>query len=100
MLCARNSIDYIEGVGEFIEFACAHAREQNNIPCPCLRCFNAKSGNPVELMNHLLCHGIDQSYTRLTRHGEPYNEVECEDQEPGISSGSNECFHDEGDCGY
>ena len=99
MLCARNSIDYIEGVGEFIEFACAHAREQNNIPCPCLRCFNAKSGNPVELMNHLLCHGIDQSYTRWTRHGEPYNEVECEDQEPGISSGSNECFHDEGDDG-
>ena len=91
MLCERTSSEYINGVQEFVEFAAAHARDANNIMCPCMRCLYGKCVNPIGLMNHLICNGIDQSYKRWTKHGET-DEVECREREPDVSSASNDMF--------
>ena len=89
MRCDRTSSEYIDGVKEFVEFAAAHACDVNNIVCPCIRCLNGKRVDPMDLLNHLICNGIDQSYTRWTKHGET-DEVECRDREHDVSSASND----------
>ena len=66
----RCSREYIDGVKEFIRFAREHTNEPNKILCPCLSCCYGKRISPSDLLDHLVCHGIDQSYTRWTRHGE------------------------------
>ena len=62
--------EYIDGVKEFIRFASEHTNNPNKILCPCLSCCYGKRISPLDLLDHLVCHGIDQSYTRWTRHGE------------------------------
>ena len=66
----RMSEQYGKGVKEFINFAIEHAPNRTRISCPCLRCCFGKRISPRELEDHLVCNGIDKSYTRWTRHGE------------------------------
>jgi hypothetical protein len=69
----RASKEYKEGVKEFVEFAIAHAKDSNNIICPCLECcYGAVSAE--HLQDHLVCNGIDESYTCWTMHGEEETE--------------------------
>lgn len=69
MSANRMSKEYEDGVKEFVEFVVEHADDHNNIKCPCLKCcFSEISVD--ELQDHLVCNGIDQSYTCWTMHGE------------------------------
>ena len=72
MSCDRHSKEYINEAKEFIEFAAEHAENSNKIVCPCMSCLYGKHLRPLDLLGHLICHGIDPSYTRWTNHGETY----------------------------
>ena len=88
MSCDRRSKEYIDGAKEFIEFASNHAEDPNRIICPCMSCLYRKCLRPLDLLSHLICHGIDPSYTRWTKHGESY-EHECRDRVHDASTASN-----------
>ncbi|XP_073223470.1 uncharacterized protein [Cicer arietinum] len=66
----RLSKEYEIGVKEFVEFAVKNAKDPNRVVCPCLKCCFGKRVREDELEGHLVCNGIDQSYTCWIRHGE------------------------------
>ena len=73
MSANRASKEYREGVKEFVEFAVAHAKDSSTIICPCLECcYGAVSAE--HLQDHLVCNGIDESYTCWTMHEEEETE--------------------------
>ncbi|XP_057452852.1 uncharacterized protein LOC130744712 [Lotus japonicus] len=74
MFTNRLSNEYENGVKEFIAFAVEHATDCNSIICPCLDCCHSRRVNVVELEEHLLRFGIDESYTCWTKHGERRHE--------------------------
>ncbi|WVY99056.1 hypothetical protein V8G54_031207 [Vigna mungo] len=57
MFASRLSKEYEDGVKEFRRFAVEHAK-------------NPKVVNADELEEHLICNGIDKSYSCWTKHGE------------------------------
>ncbi|WVY91473.1 hypothetical protein V8G54_036987 [Vigna mungo] len=57
MFASRLSKEYDDGVKEFCRFAVEHAK-------------NPKVVNADELEEHLICNGIDKSYSCWTKHGE------------------------------
>jgi hypothetical protein len=69
MSANRASKEYEDGVQEFVSFAIANAEDTSKIICPCLECcYTDVSAN--DLQDHLICNGIDKSYTCWTMHGE------------------------------
>ena len=70
MSADRTSSEYEDGVNEFIKFAIEHAEDPSRIICPCTKCGFVKRTDANGLMDHLVCYGIDQSYTCWTKHGE------------------------------
>ncbi|XP_058732771.1 uncharacterized protein LOC131604344 [Vicia villosa] len=69
MFANRASKEYEDGVQEFVRFAIAHAEDTSKIICPCLECcYTDVSANVLE--DHLICNGIDKSYTCWIMHGE------------------------------
>lgn len=71
----RLSKEYEIGVKEFVEFAVKNAKDPNRVVCPCLKCCFGKRVREDELEGHLVCNGIDQSYTCWIRHGEKKKET-------------------------
>lgn len=66
----RLSEEYKVGVREFCEHAVKHSKNISFIICPCQKCLNVLEVNgPAELYEHLMCHGIDKTYTCWTHHG-------------------------------
>lgn len=61
MYANRLSDEYANEVKEFITFAVKHERNRNSILCPCLYCCHGIQVNPIELDEHLVCNGIDQT---------------------------------------
>ncbi|XP_074283364.1 uncharacterized protein LOC141607913 [Silene latifolia] len=49
--------------------------------CPCVKCGNNEYVDAVELKSHLLCNGIDKSYTRWIWHGEDVLPTMCSNLE-------------------
>ncbi|CAK8541326.1 unnamed protein product [Lathyrus sativus] len=84
MRANRLSFEYEQGVMEFLELAESNAKKNLAPPksdaekslhllflCPCVRCANHEPKlNKKEIMDHLICHGICQSYTQWIWHGE------------------------------
>ncbi|CAK8566392.1 unnamed protein product [Lathyrus sativus] len=69
MFASRASKEYEDGVQEFVRFAIAHAEDTSKIICPCLKCcYTDVNANVLE--DHLICNGIDKSYTCWIMHGE------------------------------
>ncbi|CAK8535450.1 unnamed protein product [Lathyrus sativus] len=80
----RLSVEYEHEVMEFLEFAESNAKKVFAPPksdaeksihllflCPCVRCTNHEPKyNKKEITDHLICHGICQSYTQWIWHGE------------------------------
>ena len=56
----RCSREYRDGVKEFIRFASKHTNNPNKILCPYLSCCYGKKISPLDLLDHLVCYGIDQ----------------------------------------
>ncbi|CAK8561831.1 unnamed protein product [Lathyrus sativus] len=84
MRANRLSFEYEHGVMEFLELPKSNAKKNLAPPksdvekslhllflCPCVRCANHEPKlNKKEIMDHLICHGICQSYTQWIWHGE------------------------------
>ena len=74
MKCERVSKEFMDGAREFLEFAASHVKDGKRIACPCQKCLNGKYLYHINLLSHLICYGIDQSYTCWTKHGETYED--------------------------
>ncbi|XP_058740867.1 uncharacterized protein LOC131613194 [Vicia villosa] len=84
MRANRLSAEYEHGVMEFLQFAECNAKKdlpppksnaEKSLPtlflCPCVRCANQEPKlSKKEIMDHLICEGICQSYTQWIWHGE------------------------------
>lgn len=73
MSANRLSREYWDGVDEFIEFAFCRDQDPRGVICPYLKCCYRKRVKPIELKDHLICNGIDPTYTCWTMHGETRN---------------------------
>lgn len=67
----RRSLKFWLGLDAFLEFELANAREKNSICCPCSMCFNNDVWSIRVIKEHIVFNGIDVSYKRWKRHGEP-----------------------------
>ncbi|XP_058764498.1 uncharacterized protein LOC131637949 [Vicia villosa] len=84
MRANRLSAEYEHGVMEFLQFAESNAKKylpppkssaEESLPtlilCLCVRCANKEPKlSKKEIMNHLICKGICQSYTQWIWHSE------------------------------
>ena len=65
----RGSMEYIEGVLKFVEFASKHASD-GKIFCPCTKCVNLNLVPLGVAREHLWSKGMLQSYKHWKWHGE------------------------------
>ena len=75
MKAPRNSIESLEGIESFFNFIKANKEElgDDDWYCyPCVKCRNLIRGKKTlsEIHTHLICHGIDKTYTTWIHHGE------------------------------
>ncbi|GAU23276.1 hypothetical protein TSUD_281710 [Trifolium subterraneum] len=71
MNCKPLSDEYEEGVDKFIKFAFEKLPDNNGrFYCPCMKCFNVSKLHFELIKSHLICHGVNQSYTKWIWHGE------------------------------
>ncbi|KAL3648182.1 hypothetical protein CASFOL_007606 [Castilleja foliolosa] len=68
----RTSVEYENGVEEFLKFASSHAANNgnDNFFCPCVKCLNDKLLTIDEIREHVICDGFNKKYTRWIWHGE------------------------------
>ncbi|CAH9079417.1 unnamed protein product [Cuscuta epithymum] len=67
----RTSVEYENGVQEFLEFAQKNLPDSNNkFYCPCVKCINLRRLHVELIREHLICDGFCKSYTKWIRHGE------------------------------
>ncbi|XP_028053479.1 uncharacterized protein LOC114257860 [Camellia sinensis] len=65
--------EYIQGVKEFIKFACENKPLLNEVTCPCKRCRNVKLVEKGQLGEHLMINGFLPSYISWIFHGENFS---------------------------
>ncbi|KAL4585273.1 hypothetical protein LXL04_009889 [Taraxacum kok-saghyz] len=79
----RASVEYVDGVKEFLNVA-RNTLDANGLTlCPCVNCLNSRVQTISVITAHVISVGIDKSYTRWVYHGEA--EVEEEDVRHGDS---------------
>ena len=61
---------YIDGVKQFLEFACAHIEPGKKIRCPYVKCNNVYFRTWDDVEAHLCYHGIVEGYIPWVLHGE------------------------------
>nr|XP_017227491.1 PREDICTED: uncharacterized protein LOC108203237 [Daucus carota subsp. sativus] len=67
----RLSKEYRNGVKEFCNHVSQYAKDTRFILCPCQKCLNFVEVDGLDKLNeHLMCHGIERTYTCWTYHGE------------------------------
>ena len=64
------SLEYDNGVLEFLEFAFNNAPQRDKLPYPCVRCNNCLLHNRQVMQSHLQNYGIARNYVRWVMHGE------------------------------
>ena len=74
----RLSSEYRRGIKSFIDIACHHVNENNQIPCPCRVCHNTFFHLVEDVHLHLLNSGMDMNYDRWIYHGEHIQQVQGE----------------------
>lgn len=76
----RASLEYVDGVKEFLSVAKQTLNSNGLTLCPCANCLNSRLQNISVIGVHLANVGIDKSYTRWVHHGE--DDVSDEDVRP------------------
>lgn len=67
------SEEYINGARLFIKFAQdSLGKEGDWYCCPCVTCQNGEKSTAESIYEHIICKGIDKSYTVWVHHGEPF----------------------------
>ena len=76
MTAPRLSKEYLEGVELFFRYVRANTHKLGGDDwycCPCVKCQNFRGKKTLrEIHTHLICDGIDTSYTTWIHHGELY----------------------------
>lgn len=75
MKAPRNFIEYLEGIESFFDFIKVNKEELGDDDwccCPCIKGCNLIRGKTAlsEIHTHLICHGIDKTYTTWIHPGE------------------------------
>ncbi|OMO55082.1 hypothetical protein CCACVL1_27413 [Corchorus capsularis] len=73
-LTSRASLEYREGVNQFLDFAFARSSSNGKIWCPCVKCVNTYRVSRSEAYGHLICDGFLKGYDRWVSHGEVFEE--------------------------
>ncbi|XP_050387917.1 uncharacterized protein LOC126804334 [Argentina anserina] len=66
----KESIEYQQGVLDFLQFVHEHGDGKKQHRCPCLKCLNTKWKTIKKMYDHLSNNGIMRSYTTWSKHGE------------------------------
>ncbi|CAL8146990.1 unnamed protein product [Prunus armeniaca] len=66
----RYSDEYLDGIEDFIEFACRHNPSATRIRCPCRRCNNTLWETIENVGFHLVRNGMIETYSIWNLHGE------------------------------
>ena len=66
----RNTIQYVKGLEEFLDFAIANRSVEGRIKCPCLDCKFRRWLTRNEVYEHLILKQFPVGYTRWIWHGE------------------------------
>ena len=69
----RLSVEYRNGVYEFVEVAKQHIDAEGRVRCPCVKSLNRKRKRLDEVHNHLYMPGISPTYPTWIYQGEQYN---------------------------
>ncbi|XP_031102022.1 uncharacterized protein LOC116005929 [Ipomoea triloba] len=70
MHASRISREYDDGVKEFLDFAKRRLPNNNGrFFCPCKKCCNLTKLSANDIYDHLICDGINLSYTKWIWHG-------------------------------
>ncbi|XP_073109458.1 uncharacterized protein [Elaeis guineensis] len=70
----RASMEYINGVHSFLNFAFGQPTVSDRIRCPCTKCRNTVFKGRHEVRAHLIRNGIVKSYKHWVYHGETIEE--------------------------
>ena len=71
MNASHISEQYEHGVEEFLQFAQSKAQPMwGKYFCPCVKCGNGRRQTVDDIRTHLICEGINHSYTKWIWHGE------------------------------
>ena len=70
MLADKLSIEYRNGVNEFLQFSLDQVTNPKAISFPCLHCENRHKLSIGKIKEHLFSNGIDQSYKVWFWHSE------------------------------
>ncbi|KAF5208258.1 hypothetical protein FRX31_002155 [Thalictrum thalictroides] len=90
MKAPRTSPEYLDGIISFLDFAQKKPGNDGWYCCPCVNCRNVNGKKTLSTMsNHLICDGIDQSYTTWFFHGESVPNVGVNNEVPSTSSSAN-----------
>ncbi|KAL5708127.1 hypothetical protein ACHQM5_018955 [Ranunculus cassubicifolius] len=74
MSAPQLSSEYVEGARSFIKFTQnSLAEELDWYCCPCLICHLCQKRTAESIYEHIICNGIDLSYTSWVHHGEPFS---------------------------
>ncbi|KAL5698977.1 hypothetical protein ACHQM5_029945 [Ranunculus cassubicifolius] len=67
------SDDYVKGAKAFVRFTWDNiGKDVDWYCCPCLKCHLDVKNTTKVMYEHIMCNGIDPSYTRWVHHGEPF----------------------------
>ncbi|KAM2473958.1 hypothetical protein PS1_006731 [Malus domestica] len=66
----RCTDEYLDGIGDFIDFARTHNPSATRIRCPCKRCNNTLRETIENVRFHLVRNGMIKTYNTWNHHGE------------------------------
>ena len=69
----RLSVEYRNGLYEFMESVKQHIYTEDRVRCPCTNCLNSKRKQLDEVHNHLYMPEISPTYHTWIYHGEQYH---------------------------
>ena len=73
MIAPKISMEYLQGVESFLTYVRANLGGLDWFSCPCTQCQNVHGKMTlIEISEHLICNGIDPSYTTWYHHGKPH----------------------------
>ena len=72
----RLGKQYRDGASAFVEFAMTKTSNNGTIRCPCNECMNRYWHSGEVVNNHLIRHGIMESYKNWVYHGESFPECQ------------------------
>lgn len=74
MKAARHTVEYVKGIQAFVHFVKENSPGVDWHSCPCSKCRNMNGKTTlINILDDLICNGIDQSYTTWIFHGETFN---------------------------